>query len=109
MNKENKIEERHELSESIYMSGHGLDWQESDDIADQLYAEGYRKQEWISVEDKKPEKHTKVLCYFKYEPESPDVICENLYYSGGLWLSDGSKVTHWMPLPEAPKMKGGAE
>lgn len=22
---------------------------------------------------------------------------------------EGSKVTHWMPLPELPKMKGGAE
>ena len=50
MNKENKIEERHELSESIYMSGHGLDWQESDDIADQLYAEGYRKQSENTIE-----------------------------------------------------------
>ena len=32
------------------MSGHGLDWKDSDDIAEQLYAEGYRKQkegEWI--------------------------------------------------------------
>ncbi len=49
MSKEH-IEEKHELSESIYMSGHGLDWQDSDNIAEQLYHEGYRKQsegEWI--------------------------------------------------------------
>ena len=44
-----QIEGKHALSESIYMSGHGLDWKDSDDIAEQLYAEGYRKQkegEW---------------------------------------------------------------
>ena len=44
-----QIEEKHALSESIYMSGHGLDWKDSDDIAEQLYTEGYRKQsegEW---------------------------------------------------------------
>lgn len=48
MSKE-QIEEKHALSESVYMSGHGLDWKDSDDIAEQLYTEGYRKQregEW---------------------------------------------------------------
>lgn len=39
-----QIQEKHALSESIYMSGHGLDWKDSDDIAEQLYTEGYRKQ-----------------------------------------------------------------
>lgn len=61
--------------------------------------------EWISVEDRLPEKHQCVLAYHKYEPESPDVICENTYFSGGFWLSDGSKVTHWMPLPSPPTEK----
>ena len=43
--------EKHELSESIYMSGYGLERKDCDDIADQLYFEGYRKQsEWISVD-----------------------------------------------------------
>lgn len=67
----------------------------------------HRKQEWISVKEGLPERRTNVLCYYQYEPESPNVICENTYYGrkhgGGLWLSDGSKVTHWMPLPEPPK------
>ena len=36
-------EEKRELSESLYMCGHGLDWEDSDDISEQLYAEGYRK------------------------------------------------------------------
>ena len=61
------------------------------------------KNKWISVDDKKPERHTRVLCYFKYSPDSPDVIAENTYYSGNHWMSDGSLVTHWMPLPDSPR------
>lgn len=59
--------------------------------------------EWISVKERLPEKNTKVLCYFKYEPNTPDVICENVYYGSGRWMSESSKVTHWMPLPEPPE------
>ena len=50
MRRKKPIDEKHELSESIYMSGHGLDRKDGDDIAEQLYHEGYRKQsegEWI--------------------------------------------------------------
>lgn len=59
--------------------------------------------EWISVKDGLPKKNTNVLCYFKYEPHSPNVICENVYYGYGLWMSETSKVTHWIPLPNPPK------
>ena len=50
MDREKQIEEKHELSESIYMSGHGLDWKDSDDIAEQLYSAGYRKQSEVAME-----------------------------------------------------------
>ncbi|MBQ7347776.1 MAG: hypothetical protein IJW55_07450 [Clostridia bacterium] len=30
-------------------------------------------------------------------------------YVDGKWVRWGKYVTHWMSLPEAPKMKGGAE
>ena len=50
MDREKQIEEKHELSESIYMSGYGLDWKDSDDIAEQLYNAGYRKQSENTVE-----------------------------------------------------------
>lgn len=59
--------------------------------------------EWISVKDRLPERRTYVLCYFKYEPESPNVVVENYYHGGGYWLSEGSKVTHWIPLPAPPE------
>jgi hypothetical protein len=80
-----------------------------------LYDAGYRKQEWISVEERLPENYRPVL-----------VACEGLTiggyapiaigsYGGGLWSladADGTAyltkymrctVTHWMPLPEPPK------
>ena len=68
-----------------------------DDAAD-LYNAGYRKQsEWISVEERLP------------NPKERVIIC----YNDGFMTDDSipfdEDVTHWMPFPEAPKMKGGAE
>ena len=101
--------EKHELSDSIYMSGHGLDHKDSDDIAEQLYTEGYRKQsEWISVVERLPEREGKYLVYtykggikfgeYRSYLVGEGKLCEPQfdYY-----------VTHWMPLPEPPKTKGG--
>lgn len=142
--------EKHELSKSIYMSGYGLGWKDSDDIAEQLYKEGYRKQEWISVEDRLPESgvrcllccdvklydgtHRQYVCdgyhaeRFKEECYSADDECvteyneeTDEYYLHEGWyecinnwddyssIAIDDTVTHWMPLPEPPKMKGGAE
>ena len=61
------------------------------------------KNEWISVKDRMPEQNEQVLCYYHYEPKSPDVICQNTYFNNGIWMSETSKVTHWMPLPEPPE------
>lgn len=72
--------------------------------ATRLYNAGYRKQEWISVEDRMPPKNEMVLIFCGGAREL-DWIC-----STGLWYDhDHTLVTHWMPLPEPPKMKGGAE
>lgn len=83
--------------------------------ARRAYEAGYRKQEWISVEERLPKNYRPVL-----------VACEGLTiggyapiaigsYGGGLWSladADGTAyltkymrctVTHWMPLPEPPK------
>lgn len=67
---------------------------------------GYRKQVWISVDDRLPETYEDVLCY-RGKSLYVDFIC-----SDGTWCEDGiftEKVTHWMPLSEPPEMKGGAE
>lgn len=59
--------------------------------------------QWISVADALPEKGEKTLCFYRFEPDSPNVVCENTYLGGKVWMSETKKVTHWMPLPEPPK------
>ena len=67
-----------------------------------FYNAGYRKQEWISVEERLPQKHDEVLVFCDGARQL-DFIC-----SDGRWYDhDHKKVTHWMPIPEAPK--GGEE
>ncbi len=58
---------------------------------------------WISVEDRLPEQGAMALCYTRN-------YIEVLQWDGksGLWfglrtINPKGYVTHWMPLPEAPK------
>ncbi|MBO7230101.1 MAG: hypothetical protein J6V20_01640 [Bacteroidaceae bacterium] len=71
-----------------------------EDYAEQLYNAGYRKQEWISVEERLPEQHGRYMAY-----RADGSVCF-VFFAG---IRFPPYVTHWMPLPEAPKMKGGAE
>ena len=71
-------------------------------IARDLHDEGYRKeQEWISVEDRLPKPLQDVLVF----TDDGEIKISFTFMSEGFdWLS--RKVTHWMPLPTPPKMKG---
>lgn len=81
-------------------------------LAEVLYNAGYRKQEWISVEDRLPDKDGEYLTW-------DGLIYFLIWFNAslGLWnVSEGGDIssairdiTHWMPLPEPPKMKGGSE
>ena len=80
-------------------------------LANRLQEADYRKQEWISVEERLPEHEENVLVAVDYE----HIRATGVYISsllerrqGERWTHKGYTVTHWMPLPEAPKMKGGA-
>ena len=89
-------------------------------LAEKLYKADFRKQEWISVEERMPETEGDYLVWnteqrkvekrffyrlpLHYPVESHPEIRE---YFGD--FMDYKKITHWMPLPEPPKMKGGAE
>lgn len=74
-------------------------------IARELYDEGYRKQEWISVQERLPEIEGKYLAYTR---KGTIAICD---YRSYFMTKEGALsepqfdylVTHWMPLPEAPK------
>ena len=62
---------------------------------------GYRKQEWISVDERLPERNGRYLTHCNIEGQS--LVCILYYCKVGVF-NEGT-VTHWMPLPEAPKMK----
>ena len=86
--------------------------------AEALYNAGYRKQEWISIDDRLPDECKNVLCFDgsktiiafmektedcgEYVPVFWDFVAydrDDTY--------DEVCATHWMPLPEPPKMTGG--
>ena len=69
------------------------------------FLEGYRKQKWISVEERLPERNGRYLTHCDVEGQT--LVCI-LYCCKVGGFNEGT-VTHWMPLPEPPKMKGGAE
>lgn len=81
-------------------------------IADHLIANGATVQRWIPVTERLPEKDGTFLVRWENKSVS-DADYEGIYGSFGFWLDfwldkeaewvahDG--ITHYMPLPEAPK------
>ena len=79
----------------------------SQTIAEYLYNADYRKLEWISVDEKLPKHREKVLvCDDKQNLFTALYV---VFDNGGFdWCTSVRlvyKVAHWMPLPEAPKMR----
>lgn len=103
-------------------------------FAEALYSADYRKQEWISVEDRLPEEKDTERKFYDNESlalldveiqrvsdevlvvvkdiggefafVSTDCTIEGKWQS---WENGDYTVTHWMPFPEAPKMKGDSD
>ena len=86
-------------------------------VAKEIINHGYRKQsEWISVEERLPSEEE---YRDEYGELIPILVCEKdtqypyrAMYDGTEWGDGLMKIrgiTHWMPLPEPPKMKGGGE
>ena len=77
----------------------------AEDIADRLIDNGVTIQRWIPVKDKqKPKDGEKVFAY--YADKVYRVTKYDSYDGFPLVLTNGfewARVTHWMPLPEAPK------
>ena len=81
-------------------------------LASELYNAGYRKQEWISVDERLPEESG---VYVAYTDNGNSMTLDysakhKLFNSFDSYSRDVAEgfaipVTHWMPLPEAPKMK----
>lgn len=136
MSREKQIEEFVEVLKGVDRWYHAmLGYYES--YAHAIYNAGYRKQEWISVNERLPETTAKEVKILDQEigsgaitnetdagiaqvSELVAVLCKrcingevNLYHDydytlDGKWVYCMG-VTHWMPLPQPPNMKGGAE
>lgn len=68
------------------------------------------KTAWISVADQTPAIGESVIIATK------DYVGEGSYHGAGNWvylklgmLLSGGQVTHWQPLPAAPKKEGAAK
>lgn len=67
--------------------------------------------EWISVEERLPDGNGVFFVSLKESGYENLVYFDVIPYADGEWrnLPDKFTVSHWMPLPEPPDMKGGAE
>lgn len=76
------------------------------------YADGlrHRESEWISVEDDTPKNSMARVQVFLRNTAITDGIgfpkIDTDRFIDGKWVRWSNNVTHWMPLPEPPKMKG---
>ena len=73
------------------------------DEAKVLYEAGYRKQEWISVEERLPEVGEDVLLYSKEDDKIDIGHYSIMFRRFFLRKFEDGNVTHWMPLPKPPK------
>jgi len=69
--------------------------------------------EWISVDERLPK--DKQMClvygtvYYVPDEQSKEIMVTKFYEEFGFVEQIHANITHWMPLPEPPKMKRGEE
>lgn len=76
-------------------------------FAEHLIAHGVTVQEWIPVSERLPEDSGYYLVVYRDKYNGSISIAFDMYVkckAGEWWENDFMRdVTHWMPLPEAPK------
>jgi hypothetical protein len=100
-------------AESEMLSDAGRETQFHGDVVEML-EKGYHRQEWFSVDERLPEENGRdLVCvnvsHLAFTSLTIIAVMEYGKNHGFYLYSEDEPVTHWMPLPEAPKMKGGAE
>lgn len=93
------------------------------DLIDDAFTEDVApRAEWISVEERLPEPNEECLVSARVGDRVVIDLGEIVRYYDGrtnkygyTWMitndwdeGEGCEITHWMPLPEPPQMKGGA-
>lgn len=67
-------------------------------------ANGVTVQEWISVSEGLPEEDVRVLVHINPNSKwNTEVRLDTDRRHKNSWVRWGEAITHWMPLPEAPK------
>ncbi len=70
-----------------------------------------RKREWISVDERLPQVTGKYICCVKDKGGNTWTVPADWNLEMKMWFGEFGEiknmVTHWMPLPQPPKMKGG--
>ena len=70
------------------------------------FADGYAEA-WVPVTDALPDAGKKVLIYIRTETTGEGIVDTGVYQGGewraAAWRIFTESVTHWMPLPAAPK------
>lgn len=83
------------------------DMERIEHTADYLIAHGVTLQEWIPVSDRLPEDSGYYLVVYQDKYNGSILIAFDMYVkckAGEWWENDFMRdVTHWMPLPAAPK------
>jgi hypothetical protein len=111
MSKEKQIVEIKECIDAVYGADCAYFDVDGFAIADKIYNAGYRKQEWISVDERLPDKYGDYICCTRKGTiwqltYNPKYKLFNVSHDN---VENAMDVTHWMPFPQAPKMKGGDE
>lgn len=95
----------HDATEQAFKNGYEKGYRDG-------YNAGYTADKWISVEDRLPEKDGMYLIFSPYTNKEGGIVYCNRFLTKGNPIfppnsfESISKITHWQPLPQPPKMKG---
>lgn len=91
----------HDITEQAFKNGYVKGYSEG-------FNAGYTLSGWVSVDVELPSKDGKYLVCSNNNRWNKNNVYQARYYAGHGWgqKDKGKGITHWMPLPTPPKMKG---